>query len=116
MPARLLPVMTLMIFVVMVDGRVMTAMLPDIARDLDATVAATGIAVTTYLLAYGVFQLAYGPVSDRVGAIRVMSVAAIVFAAVLASAAAIPFCQACSAPGLLPCSSRALPSSFQAAE
>lgn len=90
MPARLLPVMTLMIFVVMVDGRVMTAMLPDIARDLDATVAATGIAVTTYLLAYGVFQLAYGPMSDRVGAIRVMSVAAIVFAAVLAVTVLVP--------------------------
>ena len=90
MPARLLLVMTSMIFVVMMDGRVMTAMLPDIARDLDATVAATGIAITTYLLAYGVFQLAYGPVSDRVGAIRVMSVAAVVFVAILGVTVVVP--------------------------
>jgi predicted MFS family arabinose efflux permease len=76
--------MTLMIFVVMVDGRVMTSMLPDIARDLGATVAATGIAITVYLLAYGTCQLAYGPLADRVGAIVVMSIAAVAFAAVLA--------------------------------
>lgn len=90
MPPRLLPVLTLMIFVVMADGRVMTATLPDIAADLGTTVAFAGIALTVYLLAYGTFQLAYGPLSDRVGAIRVMSVAAIVLAAVLAVTAFVP--------------------------
>lgn len=89
MPRGLLPLLTLLIFVVMMDARVMTAMLPEIASDLDASVTATGIALTAYLLAYGVFQLAYGPIADRVGAVRVMSLACIVFVVVLAAGAAV---------------------------
>ena len=46
-----------------------------------ATVARAGIANTVYLVAYGVFQLACGPLSDRVGALRVMSVASVVLLA-----------------------------------
>lgn len=90
MPTGLLPLLTLLIFVVMMDARVMTAMLPEIASDLDSSVSATGIALTAYLLAYGIFQLAYGPVADRVGSVRVMSLACIVFVAVLAAGAAVP--------------------------
>ena len=83
MPARLFPVITIMVFLVMMDSRVMTAMLPDIARDLNSTIEATGIAITMYLIAYGVFQLAYGPIADRIGPVKVMSAAAIVLAAIL---------------------------------
>lgn len=90
MPRGLLPLLTLLIFVVMMDARVMTAMLPEIANDLDSSVSATGIALTTYLLAYGVFQLAYGPLADRVGSVRIMSLACIVFVLVLAAGAAVP--------------------------
>lgn len=89
-PARLLPLLTLLVFVVMMDGRVMTAMLPEIADDLGSSVAATGLALTAYLLAYGTFQLAYGPLADRVGALRVMSVACVMFALVLAAGAFAP--------------------------
>jgi predicted MFS family arabinose efflux permease len=89
MPRGLLPLLTLLIFVVMMDARVMTAMLPEIASDLGSSVSATGIALTAYLLAYGVFQLAYGPLADRVGAVRVMSLACIVFVVVLAAGAVV---------------------------
>lgn len=90
MPGGLLPLMTLLIFVVMMDGRVMTAMLPEIAHDLGSSVSAAGLALTTYLFAYGVFQLAYGPIADRVGAMRVMAVASIVFVVALAACAVAP--------------------------
>jgi len=75
MPKGLLPVLTALIFVVFMDGRVMTAMLPEIADDLGTSIASAGFALTGYLLAYGVFQFAYGPLADRVGAMWVISCA-----------------------------------------
>ncbi len=53
MPAGLLPLLTLLIFVVIMDSRVMTMMLPEIADDLDSSISAAGFALTAYLLAYG---------------------------------------------------------------
>ena len=73
-------------FVVMLDGRTMTTVLPDIAADFGVSVAAAGIAITAYLIPYGVCQLAWGPLADRVGPMRVISVAIVGFAAVVASA------------------------------
>jgi len=90
MPSGLLPLLTLLIFVVMADARVMTAVLPEIADDLNSSVAAAGLALTAYLLAYGVFQLAYGPLADRVGALRVMSIACVVLVVMLAAGAFAP--------------------------
>ena len=65
----------LLSFVVMLDGRTMVTVLPDIAADLGVSVPAAGIAITAYLIPYGVFQLAWGPLADRVGPMRVISVA-----------------------------------------
>ena len=59
----------------MLDGRTMVTVLPDIAADLGVSVPAAGIAITAYLIPYGVFQLAWGPLADRVGPMRVISVA-----------------------------------------
>jgi len=73
-------------FVVMLDGRTMTTVLPDIAADLGVSVAAAGVAITAYMIPYGVCQLAWGPLADRVGPMRVISVAIIGFAAIVASA------------------------------
>jgi len=87
LPRGLLPLLTTLIFVVFMDGRVMTAMLPKIADDLGTTVASAGFALTGYLLAYGVFQLAWGPLADRVGAVLVMSVVCVGFAIVVGLAA-----------------------------
>jgi predicted MFS family arabinose efflux permease len=89
-PPVLLPLLTVLVLVVMMDGRVMTAMLPEIAADVGASVSSAGLALTAYLVAYGTFQLAYGPLADRVGALRVMSAASIVFVAVIAAGALAP--------------------------
>lgn len=90
LPRGLLPLLTALIFVVFMDSRVMTAMLPEIADDLGTSIASAGLAVTGYLLAYGVFQLAYGPLADRVGAVWVMSVVCVGFAAAVALATLAP--------------------------
>ena len=61
------------IFVVSVDSRVITPILPAIADDLDVSIGSAGLIVTAYLLPYGLFQLVYGPVADRIGHVRVIS-------------------------------------------
>ena len=61
-------------FIVSVNSQVMNPVLPAIARDFEVTVAEVGLALTAYLLPYGLFQLMYGPVADRVGRVRVVSV------------------------------------------
>ncbi len=63
------------IFVVSLDSRVITPLLPAIAEEFDAPIGRAGLIVTAYLLPYGLFQLLYGPLADRVGRVRVISVA-----------------------------------------
>ena len=62
------------IFTVAVNSQVINPVLPAIADDFGATVSRAGLAVTAYLLPYGMFQLLYGPIADRVGRVRVISV------------------------------------------
>lgn len=76
-----LPLLAALGFLVQVDARMMTPLLPTIARSLDTSVTAMGFAMTLYMLPYGLFQVLYGPLADRVGAIAVVRVAAIGFAA-----------------------------------
>lgn len=63
------------IFVVSLDSRVITPLLPAIAEEFDSSIGRTGLIVTAYLLPYGLFQLLYGPLADRVGRVRVISIA-----------------------------------------
>jgi predicted MFS family arabinose efflux permease len=87
--SRLLWLLVVAVFVVSIDSRVITPILPAIADDLDVTIGRAGLIVTAYLLPYGLFQLAYGPLADRVGQVRVISLALGAFAigAVLCSVA-----------------------------
>ena len=93
-PAGLLPLLYLLAFVVMADGRVIATVLPQVAGDLGTTVAGVGAALTAYLLAYGVFQLVWGPLADRVGPMRIVATVAIAFAPVLAVTALVPTLEA----------------------
>jgi predicted MFS family arabinose efflux permease len=68
------------IFVVSLDSRVITPLLPAIAEEFETSIGRTGLIVTAYLLPYGLFQLLYGPLADRVGRVRVISVALGAFA------------------------------------
>jgi len=67
------------IFMVSLDARVVAPLLPTIARDFGVSMAVAGWTVSAYQLPYGVFQLAYGPLADRFGKIRVATAAMIVF-------------------------------------
>lgn len=67
-------------FVVTADGRAITPLLPILAADFRADVGTAGLIVTAYTLPYGLFQLLYGPLGDRVGKLRVMAVALALFA------------------------------------
>ncbi len=89
-PAGLLLLLYLLAFVVMADARVIATVLPQIAGDLDTTVAGVGAAMTAYLLAYGTFQLAWGPLADRTGPMRVIATVAVAFAPVLVLTAFVP--------------------------
>jgi len=56
---------------VSLDARVVAPLLPAIARDFRITIGEAGYVVSSYLLPYGLFQLAYGPLADRFGKVRV---------------------------------------------
>ncbi|HEY0465268.1 MAG TPA: MFS transporter [Polyangiaceae bacterium] len=58
-------------FMVSLDARVVAPLLPAIAHDFQTSIARAGYMVSGYLLPYGLFQLAYGPLADRFGKVRV---------------------------------------------
>lgn len=76
---RLLLILGAAIFMINLDSRVVTPLLPTIADDLNTTVAHAGWLVTAYVLPYGLFQLVYGPLSDRFGKVKVVAGAMIFF-------------------------------------
>ncbi|MET0343562.1 MAG: MFS transporter [Polyangiales bacterium] len=66
-------------FMVALDARVVAPLLPTIARDFDISVANAGWLVSGYMLPYGFCQLAYGPLADRLGKVRVSAWAMVAF-------------------------------------
>lgn len=58
-------------FVVGLDARIVAPLLPSIADELGCSIAVASYTVSFYLLPYGLCQLAYGPLADRLGKLRV---------------------------------------------
>lgn len=67
-------------FIVTADARVVNPLLHIIATEFKTDVGHTGSIVTAYAIPYGLFQLIYGPLGDRLGKPRVMTVALGLFA------------------------------------
>lgn len=67
-------------FMVSLDRAIFAPLLPALARDLETTVGGAGLAVTAYVLPYGLCQLLYGPLGDRLGRVTVARWAFAVFA------------------------------------
>lgn len=67
-------------FLVSVDVRILAPVLPSISESLGSSAGSIGLAMTTYSFAYGLGQLIYGPLSDRLGRIAVVRWAGIAFA------------------------------------
>jgi predicted MFS family arabinose efflux permease len=68
------------VFMVSAGAQLMTPLLPAIAADFQATIAAAGLLISAYALPYGLFQLVYGPLADRFSRQRVIGAALILFA------------------------------------
>lgn len=75
---------------VALDARVVAPLLPTIARDFDTSVGTAGWLVSAYMLPYGLCQLVYGPIADRVGKVRVVTHAMIAFSVGTALCGAFP--------------------------
>jgi predicted MFS family arabinose efflux permease len=78
---KLLLVLGVATFMVGLDGRVVAPLLPSIASEFGVSISTAGYLVSGYLLPYGLFQLAYGPLADRFGKVRVAATAMIAFSA-----------------------------------
>ena len=64
---------------VQADARVIDPLLHVVATDFHTSVPAAAIVISAYALPYGLFQLLYGPVGDRIGKIRVVAMCLAVF-------------------------------------
>jgi predicted MFS family arabinose efflux permease len=67
-------------FMVIADARVIDPLLHIIADEFKASVGSAAVIVSAYTIPYGLFQLVYGLLGDRVGKLKVMTVAMGAFA------------------------------------
>lgn len=100
-------------FMVIADARVLDPLLHIIADEFRAGVGSTAVVVTAYTVPYGLFQLIYGPLGDRIGKLKVMTAAMGLFALGTAACALVPnlamlvilrFLTGTAAAGLIPLS------------
>lgn len=66
-------------FLVNADNRAIAPVLPAIANDLVIREAAVGLLVSAFSIPYGLFQLVYGPIADRIGKQRTIGIALALF-------------------------------------
>jgi len=73
-------VLGLAAFMVQADARVIDPLLHIVSRDFHTDPASAAIVISSYALPYGLFQLFYGPLGDRIGKLRVMAACLTLFA------------------------------------
>ncbi|QSO47842.1 MFS transporter [Alicyclobacillus mengziensis] len=62
-------------FLVNADNRAIAPMLPAMATTLHVSTSTAALLVSAYSIPYGLFQLVYGPIADRIGKIRTILIA-----------------------------------------
>lgn len=67
-------------FMVQSDARVIDPLLHAIAKDFHTIPPTAAVVISAYALPYGLFQLFYGPLGDRIGKLRVMAACLALFA------------------------------------
>ena len=87
-------------FLVSADARVIDPLLKIIAAEFHVPQESAALTVSAYALPYGLCQLFYGPLGDRVGKIRVMAVAMALFSVGTAACAMVPNLWTFIAPAL----------------
>jgi len=83
-------IMGLAAFMVQADARVIDPLLHVVSHDFHTTPPAAAIVISSYALPYGLFQLLYGPIGDRVGKLRVMAACLAMFSAGTFACAFVP--------------------------
>jgi len=76
---RLILVLGLAGFIVMADNWVVSPLLPSMARAFSVDPARAGVLIVAYMLPFGLFQLLYGPLADRFGKLRVVTISLALF-------------------------------------
>ncbi|OJF75802.1 MAG: MFS transporter [Treponema sp. CETP13] len=74
---RMITVLGLMAFLANGDNYAAAPLLINISKDLNLTISAAALSVTAYMLAFGVFTLLFGPLSDRYGKVKIINIAAL---------------------------------------
>jgi predicted MFS family arabinose efflux permease len=77
-------------FIVTADVRVVNPLLHIIASEFKTDIGSTGFIVTAYTIPYGLFQLVYGPLGDRLGKLKIMTITMALFAVGTAICAVAP--------------------------
>src|SRR5262245_63412970 len=78
MPIWLFLALSIAAFASSVTLRIADALLPEIAREFATTPGAAATAViTTFTVAYGGIQAAFGPIGDRFGKVQTIAVASL---------------------------------------
>ncbi len=77
-------------FMVASDARIIDPLLKTVAADFGSPLTKASLAVSAYALPYGLFQLAYGPLGDRLGKVKVMAIAFSLFTLGTAACAFVP--------------------------
>ena len=77
-------------FMVSADARVIDPLLDTIAKQFHSPVGKASIVISAYTLPYGLFQLFYGPLGDRIGKLKVKAITLFLFAFGTAACAFVP--------------------------
>jgi len=67
--------------------RLAEPLLPKVAHDFGVSVSAAAVLITSFTLAYGLFQLVHGPLGDRIGKLRTVAMALVLAAFACAACA-----------------------------
>ncbi|WP_373481918.1 MFS transporter [Acetobacterium sp.] len=74
---KMIAILGFMAFLANGDNYAAAPLIINIAADLNLTVSVAAMSVTAYMLAFGVFTLLFGPLSDRFGKVKIINIAAI---------------------------------------
>lgn len=74
---KMIMVLGMMAFLANGDNYAAAPLIINISKDLNLTISVAAMSVTAYMLAFGVFTLIFGPLSDRYGKVKIINIAAL---------------------------------------
>ncbi|MFZ6763240.1 MULTISPECIES: MFS transporter [Acetobacterales] len=86
-PLTILPLLAAAGFATGAGMRMLDPVLPMVARDLGVTVAEIAVLITAFALPYGLCQILLGPLGDRFGKLRVLTLGLLLYGLAMAACA-----------------------------